>query len=171
MDGLLLLVLVAQTAGFLYGARWLVCFLTQKSKDQAVIHAQNTKRLLESIQNQNQLAQDALLTQSTAAMQTVIAQWNEAQSAILAQAAEENTRLMMLADSAMEHIKSKSIGEKVAVEAQRKQYDMRLELLRDTLAKEAEQAKKKKQADHPEPRWVVDADGTRIDANQIDWME
>jgi hypothetical protein len=149
MEGALLLVLLLQAAGFVWALK---CLLDRQVEAQAT--------LVTKLQDQALLTQDTLVSQARIV-----------QDQIIKSAAEENTRLVLLADSAMDHIKSKSVEEKVKVEAQRKAYDMRLEMLRDTMAKETAMAKDKQKKTQPEPQWVQDADGNRVDANQVEWMD
>jgi hypothetical protein len=86
-------------------------------------------------------------------------------------AAQENTRLVLLATEAMEQIASKSVKEKIEAERIRKEYDVRLEMYRDAVAQEVAGRKKKQQAERPEPRMVVTDTGAIVDANEIDWMD
>ena len=86
-------------------------------------------------------------------------------------AAQENTRLVLLAQAALEQIAAKSVTEKVKAEALRKEYDVRLEMYRDTVAKEVEATKKKADRTPLPPDWITTDTGTKIDRNEVDWMD
>lgn len=81
---------------------------------------------------------------------------------------EESTRFVLFARDAMESIKSKSIEEKVRVDAMRKEYDVRLEMYRDTVAKEATQ---KKSRNNAEPQTVITDTGQKINMADVEWLD
>ena len=94
--------------------------------------------------------------------------WKES---LLAQAqahALEATRLTVFAQSALESMQAKSITEKVQAENLRKQYDVRTEMYRDAVAKQYEN---KPKTEKVEPKWVVTDTGTKIDFNDVEWLD
>lgn len=93
--------------------------------------------------------------------------------ALMTQASEENTRLVMLAESALENMKAKSIEEKVRADALKREHDIRLEMYRDAVAKEVAQLKEKKVKEN---RWVtaenlVSGQTGKMDLNDIELLE
>jgi hypothetical protein len=105
-----------------------------------------------------------------AVMEAQAAQAKTAQEQLLQAAAQENTRLVMLAESALEHMKAKSIEEKVRGEALRREYDIRLEMYRDAVAKEVTQKKAKDKQVRPEPQWATTDTGEKVDMNDVEWF-
>ena len=84
---------------------------------------------------------------------------------------EDSTRLAMLAKEAMETMLSKSIQEKVRTEAMRKEYDVRLEMFRDTVAKDSAIQAKKKPTTPDEPQYITTDDGQQIKMSDVEWFD
>lgn len=86
-------------------------------------------------------------------------------------AGEEATRLVLMANYALDSLKSKSIEEKVRAEALRKEYDVRLEMYRDAVAKEVTTAKTKKKVEDQAPQWVTTDTGQQVNLHDLEMME
>lgn len=87
---------------------------------------------------------------------------------VMAKHSEEGTRLALFARDAMESLRSKSVEEKVKADALRKEYDVRLEMYRDTVAREVAAKKAEKP---PEPQYVITDDGQKIDPADVEWFD
>lgn len=84
--------------------------------------------------------------------------------------AEENTRMAMLADNAMGHLKSETLEKKVRADSIKKQYDIQLEYMKDSMTKQVVDETKRKRA-KAEPRWAMTDQGKRIDLNDVEFLE
>ena len=83
-------------------------------------------------------------------------------------AATESLRLLALAESAMTHIKSKSIEEKVRADALSKNFDVQLALIKDSFAKEAWQTKSEEKTKEREEFTFMSSDGRQLTSKDFE---